>query len=161
MKKVGFLAGWFTILLLFYLKMSLLQRGMEFAFSPSFKCHFQVTGTESQNGWGGNGPLEVIWANPPVQAGPPSAICPRLCPDTPAFLWSWNRVIRCCWGALMLLDSGHTGCVLCFLERHIAERIVAWRSFSERREMLRDAYLRRVYGKYRVGFPLYRGEGNQ
>lgn len=82
-------------------------------------------------------------------------------PDTPAFLWNWNGVIRCCWDALVLLSSGHTECVLCLLERCIVESSLAWRSFSERREMLRDAYLRRVYGRYCMDFSLYTEEGSK
>lgn len=37
--------------------------------------------TASQSGWGGKGPLEATWSNPPAQAGTPRAGCPGPCPD--------------------------------------------------------------------------------
>lgn len=41
-----------------------------------------VSLVESQNGWGWNGTLEVIWSNSPVQAASPRTGCPGLCPDS-------------------------------------------------------------------------------
>lgn len=38
-----------------------------------------VTFTESQNGWGGKGPLKVIWSDPCAQAWLPRAGCPGPC----------------------------------------------------------------------------------
>ena len=45
-----------------------------------YSTHFQMQDiisliTESQNGWGWKGPLEVIWSNTPAQAGPPRSAC--------------------------------------------------------------------------------------
>lgn len=37
--------------------------------------------TESQNGWGWEGPLEVILSNPPAQAGSPRAGWQGSCPE--------------------------------------------------------------------------------
>lgn len=89
-KKIGF-AGWLTILLLFYLKMASLQHGMKFAFF--LFLNIVISRWESQNHrmvevgrdlWKSSGP------NTPAQSGPPRAGCPRLCPDSSAFLWNWN-----------------------------------------------------------------------
>lgn len=33
---------------------------------------------QNQNVWGWNGPVEVIWLNPPAHVGPPGASCPGL-----------------------------------------------------------------------------------
>jgi len=43
--------------------------------------HLPSVFTESQNGWGWKGLLDVILSCPPVQAGPPTAGCPGPCPD--------------------------------------------------------------------------------
>lgn len=42
---------------------------------------FVHTVTGSQHGWGGKGPLEVTWSNPPARSRPPRADCPGSCPD--------------------------------------------------------------------------------
>jgi len=39
----------------------------------------KTVNTESQNGWGWKGPLEVTWSTIPAQAGPPTTSCPRPC----------------------------------------------------------------------------------
>lgn len=44
--------------------------------------------TDSQNGRGGRGPLEVIWSKLPAQPGPPRTGCPAPCPAELSFLMS-------------------------------------------------------------------------
>lgn len=43
--------------------------------------HWQGIFTESQNGWGSKGPLEVNWSNLSAQAGSPKVGCPGPCLD--------------------------------------------------------------------------------
>lgn len=65
--------------------------------------------TEAQNGWGWNGPLDVIWSNPPAHSGPPTTGCPGLCLGS---FWICSRWENLPWLFLPIVFISNPGCSL-------------------------------------------------
>ena len=123
--------------------------------------------TDSQNGRGGKGPLEVTWSKPPAQPGPPRAGCPALCPMELLFLMflsiEHNFLLNL---SKVLNQSKHLGKMcgdedLTRLKRKCHKYFFLSRSYGRHQKTSDRLQIKQKRHKHICKYIKYRGEGRR